>query len=399
MNDGTLERMAALLVDYGANIQPGQIVIIGSDLGKEPLTRAVARRCYQAGAHFVDVMYADRHLMRARIVYGSDEAIGHEPAWTVSMPREVGEQRGATIGIAGPVDTDLLTGLDPDRLRRDRPPGGREWLRVGMGGMINWTVGACPTPEWATLVHPGLEPEEALRKLWEQVEYACRLDADDPIAAWTARGRELLATCERLTEARFDALHFGGPGTDLTIGLLPSSTWLGAEEQTADGLRFRPNLPTEEVFTTPDPLRVDGVVASTRPLELGGTIVRDLVVRFESGRAVSIEASEGADMLRAQAARDDGGTRLGEVALVDGSGRIGELDTVFYDTLYDENAASHIALGGAYPLSVGDPAERDRMNESETHIDFMIGSPEVVVTGIRADGARMPVLVGGEWAV
>jgi aminopeptidase len=398
MNEGTLERMAALLVDYGANVQPGQIVVIGSDLGKEPLTRAVARRCYMAGAHFVQVGYFDRHVTRARILHGSDDALGHEPPWTLSFPRELGERRGATISIGGPVDTDLLSGLDPDRIRRDRPPGGKEWLRISTEGLTNWTVGACPTPQWAALVHPDLEPEEALRRLWEQVEYACRLDGDDPIAAWAARGRELRETCLRLTEARFDALHFAGPGTDLTIGLLPSSRWLGAEEETTYGLPFRPNLPTEEVFTTPDPLRVDGVAAATRPLELGGTIVRDLVVRFEVGRAVSIEASAGAEMLRAQTARDDGGTRLGEVALVDRSGRIGELDTVFYDTLYDENAASHIALGGAYPLAVGDPDERERMNQSETHIDFMIGSAQVVVTGIRADGTRVPVLVDGEWA-
>jgi aminopeptidase len=399
MDARTVDRLAELLVGFGANVQPGQVVELGSDLGKEELTRAVARHCYQRGAVFVNVTYADRHLKRARILHGSDAALGDEPAWTVARPRELAARRGASIGLTGPVDTDLLSDLDPERLRRDRPPGAQAWLELSAEGVVNWTVGPCPTPEWAALMYPKAPPAEALGLLWEHVLRACRLDADDPIAAWGERVDQLNAAQRALDAARFDALHFDGPGTDLTIGLLPSSIWQGAADSTADGLVFHPNLPTEEVFTTPDPTRAHGVVRASMPVLVDGIVVRDLEVRFERGRAVSIEASSGADVVRARAARDEGAGRLGEVALVDGDGRIGAMGDVFYDTLFDENAASHLALGNAYLTAVSEAADRERANRSEVHLDFMIGSPEVVVTGIAADGRRAPVLAGGRWAV
>ncbi|MGN6377705.1 MAG: aminopeptidase [Gaiellales bacterium] len=397
MDDHTIERLADLIVSFGANVQPGQVVVLQSDLGKEPLTRAIARRCYQRGAVYVDTHYFDLHLKRARILYAPDEALGDEPPWTVAQPREMAEKRGASISVSGTVDTDVLAGLDPDRLARDRFPAIKEWVEVSMGGALNWTVGPCATPDWAALVHPDADPDEALRLLSEQVVYACRLDEDDPVAAWRARADLLLAACRKMTDAQFDALHIGGPGTDLTVGLLPSSRWVGAEEETVHGLPWHANLPSEEVFTAPDPLRADGVVSATRPFVLEGTIVRDLVVRFEQGRAVSVEASAGVEAVRARIDRDDGGTRLGELALVDDAGRIGAMQTIFYDTLFDENAASHLALGNAYPVCVGDDADRPRLNSSEVHMDFMFGSPEVVVTGIRRDGGRVPVLDGGRW--
>jgi aminopeptidase len=399
MDPQTVDRLAELLVGFGANVQPGQMVEVGTDLGKEELTRAIARHCYLRGAVFVNVVYADRHLKRARLVYGSDAALADEPGWTVARPAELAAKHGASIGLSGPVDTDLLSDLDPDRMRRDRPPGATAWLELSTKGVVNWTVGACPTPEWAALMYPDAPPDEALARLWEHVVHACRLDADDPIAAWEERVAELNAAQRALDAARFDALHLDGPGTDLTIGLLPSSLWQGAEDLTVDGLVFHPNLPTEEVFTTPDPARVDGVVRASMPVLVDGTIVRGLQIRFEGGRAVSIEAESGADAVRARAARDEGAARLGEVALVDGQSRIGAMGTVFYDTLFDENAASHLALGNAYVTAVGDPADRERANRSEVHVDFMVGSPEVVVTGITADGSRAPVLAGGRWAV
>jgi aminopeptidase len=272
-------------------------------------------------------------------------------------------------------------------------------MRIAMERLANWTVGACPTREWAALVHPDLEPGAALARLWEQVAYAARLDEADPIAAWNDRARDLSAVCRRLTDARFDALHVDGPGTDLTVGLFPSSTWLGIEEHTTYGLAYRPNLPSEEVFTTPDPARVDGVVRITKPLVLDGLVIRDLVVRFQGGRAVTFDAPSGVEAVRARTAHDDGASRLGEVALVDGASRIGSMDTVFYDALFDENAASHLAFGNAFPDGIADASDRGRMNTSEIHLDFMIGAPGTVVTGIHADGTRAPVLVDGSWAI
>ena len=208
----------------------------------------------------------------------------------------------------------------------------------------------------------------------------------------------LRATAARLSERHFDALHFEGPGTDLTIGLLPSSQFVGGGGETASGIVHHPNVPTEEVFTSPDPARADGVVRSTRPVDVAGTLVSGLEVRFEGGRAVSFEAEQGGDMLRARSGVDEGGSHLGEVALVDAQSRIGRLGTVFYETLLDENAASHVALGAGFDYCVGDE-DRDRLNRSEIHIDFMIGSDEVDVTGVTTAGERVPVLRQGEWAV
>jgi aminopeptidase len=256
-----------------------------------------------------------------------------------------------------------------------------------------------PTRSWAELVHPDLDREAAFEQLWVDIAHICRLDADDPADAWLERSAELKENAQRLTDRKFDALQLHGPGTDLTIGLFPSAHWAAGDLETVDGLRHSPNLPTEETFGTPDPERVNGHVSATMPLELSGTIIEGIRVRFEGGRAVAIDADSGADALRAVAGWDAGASRLGEIALVDGAGRIGPLGRVFYDTLIDENAASHIALGGAYDHPVEDPAEKARINKSKVHVDFMIGSPELDVDGITRDGQAVPVLRSGAWQI
>ena len=256
-----------------------------------------------------------------------------------------------------------------------------------------------PTRLWAELVYPELEGDAAFDRLWKDVAYICRLDADDPSQAWVERSDALKANAQRLTDRHFDALRLHGPGTDLTIGLFASGHWAAGDLETVDGRRHSPNIPTEEVFGTPDPKRVDGHVSATMPLELSGTVVEGLRVEFEGGRAVKIEADSGVEALRAVVARDDGGSRLGEIALVDGEGRIGPLGRVFYDTLIDENAASHIALGGGYEHPVDDPAEVARVNVSQVHVDFMIGSPELDVDGITHAVEHVPVLRRGAWQI
>jgi|tagenome__1003787_1003787.scaffolds.fasta_scaffold20961045_1 aminopeptidase len=399
MDDALIDRFAQLAVGFGANVQPGQVVTVSTDLGREQLARAVAAQAYAAGARYVEVTYADPFVRRARIEHGSDEAIGFAPSWQMDRVRQMGEQHVAQITIHGGIDPRATEGLDPDRLGRDQPPTRQEYLKLVTGRLINWTIVAMPTVEWAVQVHPDLPPERALERLWEQVVHVCRLDEADPVGAWNARMNRLLEVAERLTERRFTAVGFRGPGTDLTVGLFESSRWLAATFETADGIRHHPNLPSEEIFTTPNPERVDGEVTSTMPLEIEGTIVRGLRVRFEGGRAVSIDADEGADILRARAERDEGAARLGEVALVDGEGRIGPLGTTFYNTLFDENAASHIALGMGYGFAVEDEAERERVNASSIHIDFMIGSPDMEVDGITADGHRVALLRAGGWQV
>jgi aminopeptidase len=391
-----LERYADLVVNFGANVQEGQILDIGSGLGKEELTRALTASAYKRGAKFVDVYYWDPHLKRARVQYAADEVLDFVPAWYGERTLQLGDERGATISLSGPVEPHLYDDLDPERLGRDVFPRVKEWTTVINERTVNWCVAPGPSAKWAELVHPNLDPEAALDTLWEQVLHVCRLDEDDPETAWRDRSNALKGVAKRLSERAFDAIHLEGEGTDVTIGLLPTSRWLGGGEETVDGISHMANLPTEEVFTSPDPERVEGIVRATKPLYSQGRIIEGLTVRFEGGRAVQIDADSGAETLRALVAQDEGGSRLGELALVDREGRIGPLDTIFYDTLLDENAASHIALGVAYDAAAGEE-DLERLNHSSIHVDFMVGSAEVDVTGITREGERVPVLRDSTW--
>jgi aminopeptidase len=393
-----LERYADLIVNFGANVQRGQIVDVGSALGKEELTRAITASAYKRGAKFVDVYYWDPYLKRERVQYVTDDALDFVPSWYGERALQLGDERAAAIALSGPVEPRLFDDLDQERLGRDTFPRVKEWSQVINDRTVNWCVAPGPTAKWAELVYPELEPAVALDKLWEKVLHVCRLDVDDPTSAWRERASALAEMARRLTARRFDAIHIEGPGTDLTVGLLPTSEWISGGDETADGISHMANLPTEEVFTTPDPERAEGVVRATKPLYTQGVIVEGLTVRFENGHAVQIEADSGAEALRALVAQSERGDRLGELALVDREGRIGLLETVFYDTLLDENAASHLALGTAYEAAVGE-ADRDRINRSSIHIDFMVGSPDVEVTGVTREGDRIPVLRQSTWQI
>jgi aminopeptidase len=399
VDPSTLERYADLIVGLGANVQPGQVVELRCELGHRELTRAIAASAYRRGARFVDVWWFDSYVRRARLEHADEETIGFVAPWHSRRVLALGEQRCARIGLS-PISTPgLFDDLDAHRVGLDRYPLIPEYMQIILDRTTNWTGVMCPTPAWATLVHPHLEPDEALARLWEQVLHVCRLDEDDPIGAWRVRLDALRTARERLNARRFDALHFEGPGTDLTLGLLPTSTWDSGVSETVGGIAHLANIPTEETFTAPDPQRADGVVTATKPLVLkSGALVRGLRIRFEGGRAVAIEAECGAEALRTMAAADEGAARLGEVALVDREGRVGALDTVFYATLLDENAASHIALGFAYLDTVGEE-DRDRANTSSIHVDFMIGGDDVDVTGITGGGDRVPLLRGGVWQI
>ena len=396
-NPAALERFADLLVGFGANVQPGQIVAVGGELGKEEVVRAIAASAYRHGARFVDVAYFDPHVKRERLLHAAQDTLGFVPSWYGDRALALGEQRCARIGLTGPVTPGLLDDVDPARMGLDQLPFVRETITTINERTTNWTAGPCPSRPWARLVHPQLPEDEALALLVEEVTHVLRLDEDDPVAAWKLRADALIEAAERLTGPRFDALRFEGPGTDLTVGLLPSSRFIAARFETVDGIVHMPNLPSEEVFSTPDPARTEGVVRATKPLVLGGSVIRGLEVEFRGGRAVRIDADENAEVLRGYAARDEGAARLGEVALVDGDGRIGRLGTTFYDTLLDENAASHIALGSSFAFCVEDEADLERANTSQIHVDFMIGSDEVTVHGLHADRTSRPVLSAGRW--
>jgi aminopeptidase len=391
--------LADLAVQVGANVQPGQVVALGSEPGKEQLTRAIAESAYAAGAKFVDLTVFDVYLKRARALHADRDSLKYVPPWLGQRVLALGDERAARISLSGPVAPHALDDIDPELIGLDMLPRVPESMKVVNDATTNWTIVPCPTVGWATLVHPRLEPPAALERLWGQIAHICRLDEPDPVAAWQTRIAALMRVVEALDGLALDRVRFEGPGTDLTVGLLPSSRWQAAKFTTVEGIEHQPNIPTEEVFTTPDPERVDGVVAATKPLFTSGTTVTGLKVRFEGGRAVQIDADQGAEVIRGMVDTDDGAARLGEVALVDREGRIGPLDTVFYDTLLDENAASHIALGGGYEMAVGEPDDIARVNRSAVHTDFMIGGDDVTVTGVLRSGETVPLLSGGRWQV
>ena len=393
-----MEKLAELAV-FGANVQPGQLVAVTSFVGKEDVARRIARVAYERGAKYVDVVTFDQWVKRERIAHAAEETLDYAPPWMAQRLLYLSDEHAARITLSGPHAPRAMEDLDPARAGRDLLPYLPETGAVVNRRTTNWTIVPVPTHDWAEAVYPDLPREEAYERLWEAVTHVCRLDTDDPEVAWTERVATLKASADRLTEQCFDALRLHGPGTDLTIGLLPSSAWQAGDFVTVDGLRHLPNLPTEETFTTPDPDRVDGYASATMPLELAGSVVSGIRVEFKNGRAVGIDADQGAEALRAAASSDDGASRLGEIALVDGQGRIGALETTFFDTLIDENAASHIALGNAYDHPVEDPEDKKRINLSRVHIDFMIGSSTLAVDGMTQNGDVVPVLRDGAWQI
>ena len=398
MEQQALERFAQLAVDFSANVQPGQIVTIEAETGMEPIVRAVAERAYERGARFVDPTYFDPYVKRSRLQHAPDDSLEFVPEWYGNRMLQLGDVRAARIVFVPRVSPGILNGVDPKRAGRDQLPDIRERLEIINKRLVNWTIMPFPTQPWAELVYPDLVGEAALARLTQELSHVCRLDEDDPVAAWRERKETLHSVAAGLTEHHFDAIRLEGPGTDLTVGLLPTSLWEGGSATTVDGIEHMPNVPTEEVYTTPDPTRADGVVRATKPLDVAGTIVRGLEVRFDGGHAIDIQADSGAEVLRERAGYDADASRLGELALVDREGRIGTLGTTFYNTLLDENAASHIALGNAYELTVG-AEDVPKINKSAIHVDFMIGGDDVQVTGLTADGSEVPVLRGGTWQI
>ncbi len=368
-------------------------------IGKEDLTREVVRASYERGAHYVDVVYWDHLVKRQRLLHADPDTLAYIPPWLVDRLRYLSDQHAARISLSGPQAPHASDGIPADRLGLDLLPYLPETGAIVNALTTNWCAAPGPTQEWAKTVYPEAEPAEAYDLLWDAIAHVCRLDEPDPAAAWTERMGTLKRGATALTERGFDAIRLHGPGTDLTVGLFASSVWNAADFTTVDGLSHFPNLPSEETFTTPDPVRVDGHVTATMPRELYGSMISGLRIEFVGGRAVKIDADENVEALRSACEKDDGASRLGEIALVDGGGRIGPLETVFFDTLLDENAASHIALGSGYTLGVTDESEKERVNRSQIHVDFMIGSPEIDVDGITHAGEHVPVLRNGAWQI
>ena len=401
MDANLLRRFADLIVSVGANVQPDQVVAVEALPEMQPLVREIVRRAYEKGARFVEVQYFDAEAKRLRAELAPEGTLDWVPPWLGRRMLDLGDLDAARIVLAPRMPPGMMDGVDPARAAKDRLPTVKEMFKTIDDRSIAWTISPYPVEGWARRVYPELGAAEAVDRLWADVVHVCRLDEPDPAAAWNTRVDELWQVASRLDALDLDAVRFVGPGTDLTVGLLPSSRFAkeGGASQTRTGVRHVPNIPTEEVYTTPDPTRTEGVVAATKPLEVGGSLVEGIRIRFAGGRAVEIDADRNAEALRQQCATDEGALHLGEVALVDRESRIGKLGTTFFNTLLDENAACHLALGDAYAAPVADPADVERINESDVHIDFMIGSDDVEVTGVTKAGAEIPILRGGSWQI
>jgi aminopeptidase len=386
-----LERYAELAVRVGANVEEGQNVFVISQIEHAPLARALARAAYAAGARYVDVMYRDQHVRRAMIELGPDEALTYTPDWLKLRAEAL--NGAAMIATTGDPEPELLGDLDGERVGKAQMKEVTEIVRGHMiARRINWSGVAYPNAGWANEVFG--EPD--VERLWEAVAFCTRLDEPDPVAAWRDHMARLERRAAMLNELQLDALRYRGPGTDFTIGLLSAARWISALFHTAEGREYVPNMPTEEIFTTPDRRRAEGTIASSLPLALLGDIVKGLKLTVKDGKIVNVDAEHGADLVRSQIASDEGASYFGELALVDGASRVGKTGITFFDTLYDENATCHIAYGFGIPETF-DGEAGEGMNISSVHTDFMVGSPELEVDGLTKDGTAVPILRDETW--
>ena len=405
--DVRLQRLAEVAVRIGLNVAPGQQLVISAPVEALPLVRCIADQAYMAGASLVTPLLTDDEVSLSRFRHGHEASFDEAGGWLFDGMAQAYRGGAARLGITGD-DPALFAGQDPARLSRvarARSVASKNAMDLIVASHINWSIVAYPTRAWAARVFPLLSVDGAVDKLWDAIFAASRITGADPVASWKAHNASLRARCARLDARRYSSLHFRGPGTDLRVGLADGHLWAGGSSVARNGVECNPNIPTEEVFTTPHSRKVDGTVRSTKPLSLSGSMVEDIEVRFQDGLAIEARARTGQANLDSLLGSDAGARRLGEVALVPHSSPISQGGLLFLNTLFDENAASHIALGQSYLecVSAGEDATPEELaargaNSSVVHVDWMIGSGQMDVDGILPDGTAEPVMRQGEWA-
>ncbi len=401
-----LDLLAEVAVKVGLGLQPGQELVMTASLDSRALTRRITEHAYRAGASLVTTLYADDEATLARYHFAPDQSFDCAAKWLYDGMAAAFKSGAARLAITG-TDPALLANEDPDKVGRANRAVSQAYrpaLELITRHAINWTIVASATPAWAAAMFPAEAPEAALAKLWEAIFSTSRVDTPDPVAAWKAHDAGLQQRAAMMNEKRYAWLQYKGPGTDFRLGLAEDHLWLGGGTTAGNGVYCIPNMPTEEIFTTPHKERAEGVVTATKPLSHQGTMIEGIQVRFQGGRIVEARASRGQEVLQKLIDTDEGARRLGEVALVPHSSPIAASGLTFLNTLFDENAASHIALGQAYStcLREGDKMTAEELaahgaNESLIHVDWMIGSAELDIDGITAGGVAEPLMRKGEW--
>ncbi len=402
-----LEKYAELAVKVGVNVQPNQTLVINTSLNSAEFVRLVVRKAYEVGAHNVIVNWQDDEVSRTKYDLAPDAAFTEYPEWRAREMDELADKGAAFMSIVSS-SPDLLKGVNPERIANFQKAAGTalsNYRKKIQSDKVSWTVIATPSPAWAAKVFPDAAPEEQVRLLWDAIFKATRADLDNPVEAWKKHDETLHEKVAYLNERRYKKLHYTAPGTDLTIELPEKHIWVGAGSINEQGNHFMANMPTEEVFTVPHRTGVNGYVASTKPLSYGGNIIDNFTITFENGRIVDVKAEQGEDILKRLVDTDEGSHYLGEVALVPFQSPISQSNVLFYNTLFDENASNHLAIGSAYAFCIeggktmsAEDLEKNGLNESITHVDFMIGSAEMNIDGITKDDQTEPVFRNGNWA-
>lgn len=408
-----LKKYADVIVKVGLNLRKGQRLIINNSRTRgvlahaAPLVHEVARSAYAAGARYVDVIWGDEELIRIRLQNAARDSLSEYSTWHVAGLMANVERGDAVLSIVGE-NPNLISDLNPDAVALWQKAHLENFKTVGeelSSNKVNWCVVASAGPEWARKIFPKLSADKAVAKLWDEIFKATRVDQPNPVRAWKEHARKLKTRADYMQAKQFTALHYKAPGTDLTIGLPRGHKWITASSPAANGVEFIPNLPTEEIFTLPDRSRAEGTVTATLPLSYSGSLIENFSVTFEKGRIVKVSAKKGEKTLKKLIETDEGTTHLGEVALVPASSPIAQSGHLFYNTLFDENASCHFAIGHAYRFTLegGEAMSEEEFvrnggNASIAHVDFMVGSSKTDIDGIREDGSIEPVMRKGEWA-